>query len=706
MRNELDVLLDRVDDPSLRADLRARIDAIQAKRRFGLVFESHLPERVRLPEHAIRRGASVVYRDNPLSPTYQVVAVKGQRAIVHLLRHPDGARLAPAEALKSGDEAVSLDQLVVIADFADPIYPGLRHLGSKHNGGDKPAHLIIKGENHHALELLQFSHAARVDCIYIDPPYNTGASYWKYDNNYVDENDSYRHSKWLAFMARRLRLAKSLLNPDDSVLMIAIDDTEVHRLGLLLDDVFKGCERQILSVTMSPRGKSRPGRLSQVDDYLILVYIGAAKVADLTSTETDTEVRWRYLRRTDLASARGTVKGGPSQFYPIYVDDASARIVAIGEPLAPDDPLDRSPARQGATAVFPINEHGVHFNWGLTGSTLKRALDRGYVRVTPGSHGQPFTIAYLTDPNIRKFEEGAYRDGGLRPDGSRIVLIPGGKTTRPTTAWRATRYDAGAYGTGVLGALIPGRTFPFPKSLYAVEDALRLFVKDKPDALILDFFGGSATTAHAVFRLNRQDGGNRQVVLVTNNELSAKEAASLRKLGHRPGDPEWEQLGVFEHIARPRVEAALTGLTPEGRPVAGDYKFIDEFPMSKGFEENADFLEIVYLDPDDVELDLAFAAVAPLLWMKAGGRGAIIMERRDSSGRRLPFAVTDHYGILFNPDRWRSFLGSLPATAPVAFIVTDSQATFTGVARELPTGVTPVRLYENYMQTFAIDQSR
>ena len=105
-------------------------------------------------------------------------------------------------------------------------------------GGDKPYHVVIKGENHHALEALRFTHAGKVDCIYIDPPYNSGARDWKYNNDYVDENDAYRHSKWLAFMERRLKLAKELLNPDDSVLIVTIDEKEYLRLGLLLEQTF------------------------------------------------------------------------------------------------------------------------------------------------------------------------------------------------------------------------------------------------------------------------------------------------------------------------------------------------------------------------------------------------------------------------------------------------------------------------------------
>jgi adenine-specific DNA-methyltransferase len=218
MASELDVLLDKVDDPALRADLRRQVDLLRARRRFGLVFEEHLPERVQLAEHAIRRGTRVVRRDHEDDEPREVIRVANKKATV---------RSAEGET-----ETLGVDDVVVVADFGEPIYPGLRRLGSLKAGGDKPAHVVIKGENHHVLEALQFTHAGKVDCIYIDPPYNTGERDWKYGNDYVDKDDAYRHSKWLAFMERRLRLAKQLLNPDDSALIVTIDEKEYLRLGL------------------------------------------------------------------------------------------------------------------------------------------------------------------------------------------------------------------------------------------------------------------------------------------------------------------------------------------------------------------------------------------------------------------------------------------------------------------------------------------
>jgi len=700
MADELDGLLNRVEDPALRAELRGQIDRLRAKRTFGLVFESHLPERVRLPDHPIRPGALVVERDEAKGPTYLVLHVRDGVADLRPVRHPDGSPLTEEEQADAADREASLAALVVISDFGEPIFPGLRRVGAVERGGDKPAHVVIKGENHHVLETLRFSHAGKVDAIYIDPPYNTGARDWKYDNDYVDDADAYRHSKWLAFMERRLLLAKELLNPDRSVLVVTIDEKEYLRLGLLLDQVFGGSRIQMVSITINPKGTARPNEFSRVDEFAFVVMTGDVVVPETRIGDDPSPVRWRYLRRTDDQSRRGS---RPRQFYPIYVDVGSGRISKIGEPLAAG--VDRHSVQpvEGSVAVFPVTEDGVEMEWGLTGPSLARALAKGFVRVTPGYPEQPFIVAYLTEPNIRRIEVGDLVVTGTRPDGSKEVVSPRGRVIRPTTVWRETRHDAGAYGTSLLRALVPGRRFPFPKSLYAVEDTLRFFVADKPDAVVLDFFGGSGTTAHAVARLNRQDGGRRQSIVVTNNEVSAAEADALRKAGHRPGDPEWEALGIFEHITRPRITAAVTGVTPDGEPVKGDYKFTDEFPMAEGFAENVEFAELVYLDPDDVELDLAFASVAPLLWLRAGATGPVIEERVDDTGAERAFAWTERYGVLFDTDRWRAFVAERPETATTAFIVTDSPATFAGVAADLPDSVDVVRLYENYLSTFRLD---
>jgi len=689
MASELDVLLDKVDDPALRADLKRQVELLRARRRFGLVFEEHLPERVQLPEHTIRRGTRVVLRDHDEDEPRDVVKVAKKKATVC---SADGET-----------ETLAVDDLVVIADFGEPIYPGMRRLSSLKAGGDKPAHVVIKGENHHVLEALQFTHAGKVDCIYIDPPYNTGARDWKYGNDYVDKDDVYRHSKWLAFMERRLRLAKQLLNPDDSALIVTIDEKEYLRLGLLLEQVFPGVRAQMVSSVINPAGTGRQNEFSRTNEYIFFLQIGGLVVQPmLAATSSDVPVEWEPFRRRDLESRRGTSKGGRSQFYPVYVDRTSSRIVGTGEPLTHDQDRAEAGARAGCASVFPVREDGTEMNWALTREEFERRLERGYVRV--GRHQpngpQEYVISYLRTGPIADIESGRASVVGRNADGSVIARYPEGKRRMPLTQWDFASHDAQRYGTTLLQSYIPGRRFPFPKSLYAVEDVLRIAIGHKPDAVVLDYFGGSGTTAHAVARLNRQDGGRRQSLIVTNNEVSEAEAKALTAAGSRRGDAEWEALGIFEHVTRPRMTAAITGLTPEGDAVKGDYRFVDEFPMSEGLSENVEFFELTYLDPEDVEISAAFGGIAPMLWLRAGGRGEMIEHDAPY------YAVMETYGVLFNPDRWRKFVSDLHHAVKTIFIVTDSPSIFAAVAAELPAGVEAVRLYENYLSTFTLNTRR
>jgi adenine-specific DNA-methyltransferase len=250
----------------------------------------------------------------------------------------------------------------------------------------------------------------------------------------------------------------------------------------------------------------------------------------------------------------------------------------------------------------------------------------------------------------------------------------------------------------LLTALLPGRRFPFPKSLYAVEDALRFFVKEKPNAVVLDFFAGSGTTAHAVMRLNKQDNGFRQCISITNNEVGADEQKALREQGLRPGDEDWEKCGICDYITKPRVEAAITGKTLLGEPIKGEYKFTDEFPMADGFEENAEFFTLTYESPLAINHNVAFSRIAPLLWLRAGSRGKRI-DKLPTEG----WAVVESYGLLVDVDTAMPFIKAVTKTKGlrIAFIVTDDDRRFQSMARRLPDGVEPVRLYESYLTNFS-----
>lgn len=699
MANEIDALLARVDDSALRGDLKTQFDRLRQKRQFGLVFEEHLPERVTLPHHPIRRGTKVVARDDEGAEPRVVVAINSELAT---LPTDDG-----------GTEDLFTESLVAVAEFGEPIYPGLKRLGSVDRGGDKPAHVVIKGENHHALEALQFTHAGKVDCIYIDPPYNTGARDWKYNNDYVDGDDAYRHSKWLAFMKRRLLLAKDLLNPEDSVLIVTIDEKEHLRLGLLLEQLFPGSKVQMVTIVINAPGQARRQELARVNEFAFFVFLGTATPApgidDLLNEKPSGNpnlIRWESLLRSGTNSRR---RDRPALFYPVFINSESGAIAGAGDSKPETATLDEWTTPDGAVAIWPLKSDGTQGNWRASPEYLRELVTGGYAKAGgfDAAEGRG-TVWYLGKSAIKKVGTGEIEVVG-RDDQGALVVQPaeGAKGTRRTiakTVWNRPSHHAGWHGSALLRNLLPDRQFPFPKSLYVVEDALRVAAGSKNRAVILDFFAGSGTTAHAVARLNRQEGTQHQSVVVTNNEVSPDDAASLEADNVLRGSSQWEALGIFEHITRPRIEAAITGVTPGGKAVKGAYKFTDEFPMAEGFSENVEFVELTYLDAEDIELDTAFAGIAPLLWMRAGSCGPIIEDRTDADREAVPYSATDVYAVLFEPDQWRPFLDELPDTVTTVFVVTDSASVFAGVAGELPDGLDVVRLYENYLTTFAINQ--
>ena len=692
----------RKADEQLGKDLEAEIAALTKRRTFGLVFEQHQPEAVELPGRSVRRGDKV----RVLPPRGEVKQGDQRLWRVDRIERVGGTRMAhlsELEAEQPEEQAVLVDDVVVVAEFRDRIYPGLVETGRVERGGDKPFHTVINAENYHALEMLTYTHRGKVDAIYIDPPYNTGAKDWKYNNNYVEGDDDYRHSKWLAFMERRLEVARELLNPDDSVLIVTIDEKEYLRLGMLMEQMFPEARIQMVSSVINPAGTGRWNDFSRTDEYVFFALLGAASVHPIMRGGVDrTPVTWETLRRRDLSSRRGTPKGGKAQFYPIYVSAAGA-IEAVGDPLLHTEPRENAPSRAGCTTVFPIRDDGTEMNWGLTGPELRKRLAQGYVRVgrhTPTAP-QEYVISYLRTGPISDIEEGRATLEGRASDGSVIAAYVEGKSKMPTTQWNEPSHDAQRYGTNVIRSIIPGRRFPFPKSLHAVEDALRIFLMEKPSGIILDFFSGSGTTAHAVMRLNKQDGGHRQCISVTNNEVSAEEQRGLRKAGLRPGDEDWEALGICDYVTKPRVTAAITGQTPEGDPIKGDYKFTDEFPMADGFEENAAFFTLTYEDPLSVRHHRAFERVAPMLWLRAGSRGRVINDLGGDG-----WDVAEAYGVLENIDQMGDFVARVAEVETVAtvFVVTDSDAAFQMTCRDLPERVTAVRLYESYLHNFMINR--
>jgi adenine-specific DNA-methyltransferase len=708
----------RNTNPSLAKDIEREYSVVAERRAFGLNFERHTPEAVELPGRQVRVGDKVrilpprgnvgSFADRSL---YRVVSfnLSGDERIAVLVPIIEAAPgVDPKEVITA-----PVADLVVVAEFSDPIYPGLVSSGTVERSSDKPFHSIINGENFHALQTLLFTHRGRVDAIYIDPPYNTGAKDWKYNNDYVESDDLYRHSKWLAFMERRLLLARELLNPEDSALIVTIDEKEYLRLGLLLEQIFPDAKIQMVTTVIKPEGTGRTNEFSRTNEFLFYVMIGDYKLSSTPDNMVETNVsvesedllgvfsepsgpaiEWRNLRRRERESVRGA---RPSQFYAVFIDQSSGLIHSVGDVLSDDIDRGSVTVPMGCKAEFPLAPDGREMLWGVIPERLRSLVANGYARY----NGQ--IVQFLNSGTVDSIGEGLIQVSGRDQFGGVIgIFDEGAKRFMPKTLCVKASHNSQASGSLLLKKFIGARKFPFPKALYAVEDALRFVVLDKPSATIIDFFSGSGTTAHAVMRLNRQDGGQRVSISVTNNEVSADEHKKLRALGHRPGDGEWEQWGICEFITKPRIRAAVEGMSEDGNPIRGDYRFKDVFPMQDGFEENVEFFTLTYEAPMRVQSNREFERIAPFLWLRAGSRG----RRLDT----LPegWGVVETYGVLADLDHTDEFIVAMTTNedAKLAFIITDEDRLFEAVVRDLPAEVEPVRMYASYLRNFEIDAMR
>lgn len=693
-------------DSQIGLDLEREFKALSSRLAFGLNFERHRPEAVELPSRPIRKGDKV-----RILPERGVLKKGDQRLwLVKGFSKADGKRMARLTLLGSENSdacEVATDDLVVVAEFRDKIYPGLIATGEIKRGNDKPCHTVINGENYHVLKALTYTHRGKIDAIYIDPPYNSGAKDWKYNNDYVEKDDLYRHSKWLAFLERRLLTAKKLLKPSGA-LVLTIDEHEVRRVGLLLEQIFTEYTIQQVTIVNNPKGVTQ-GYLSRVEEYAFFCFGPECSIAvtndDLLTVKDKKETkdgfsrpRWKGLLRSGDEAQR---ENREQMFYPIWINPKLKKIVRAGKylPLGMEPDFDLSDD-EGNVAVWPVRKNLSLGRWGVGAETFNKLVDSGYAALGRyDKKRKSWGITYLTEQHRKEIDDGVLIVNDVNKVTAVADVVYATEVTRKVrTVWHRTSHDAGAYGTDLIGKMLnSGRTFPFPKSLYAVEDALRILVKEIKDAIILDFFAGSGTTAHAVMRLNRQDNGSRQCISVTNNEVAADEHKALRERGLRPGDAEWEQYGICDYITKPRVEAAISGKTPDGSPIKGDYKFTDEFPMCEGFEENAEFFTLTYETPVAVSHNLAFARIAPLLWFRAGSQGSRIDDLPNAG-----WGVADKYGIIYDLDQVVPFIEKVQAQdgLRIVYIVTNDDRRFQSVARLLPDGIEPVRLYESYLSNF------
>lgn len=715
----------------INPELARQIRKYAKEHSYGLVFEKNLPEAVRLykKKPAVNDVVNILPERGKEEKDENKVAwvVKELNSGIATLIREDESKEVPVE------------DIVTLVSYKDVIYPGLKEIDRVERGNpDDPYHMVINSENYHALEALTYAYAGQVDCIYIDPPYNKKDSKdWKYNCDYVDANDQYRHSKWLAFMERRLKLAKKLLNPKDSVLIVTIDEVEYARLGLLLEQVFPEANIQMVTDVINPRGTNRADEFSRVEEYIFVCRLGTAsivKTCDNMLGNTDdtgkSRVWYAFNRGNNLRETAN------KQFYPIYINPYKKQIVSVGEPLSLDKHIDDFPVLKNTVSVFPINEQGEESIWRAIPSTTREWVKKGYVKVSQfDKKNNRWTLSYISSGLQKRIENNEIKvDGFTEKKALNIDKIKAeNETVNPRSVWTVKRHNATDYGASILKKILPGRIFSYPKSLYAVKDTLKFFVANKPNALIIDFFAGSGTTLHAVNLLNAEDGGKRHCICVTNNEISESEQKKFIKRGLRPSDDEWEKYGIANYITWPRTKCTIEGLDINGNPLSDDYGcMIDDYAeidgdvidpdsgkkmrgkvykkvkcpaypdlvnikKADGFKANAIFCELTYESAWPIRLDRAFDAIAPMLWMLAGCRGPIIKRIGKS------YLTTDYYGVLFDYGQASKFCDTVKKKPNIknVFVVTDDQRRYSNICKRLP-GMRVHRLYESFLRTFEI----
>lgn len=692
----LDELVTQIENPDLRARIAAEVEKLAKQKKFGLVFEEHLPECTPLWDIPVKAGRKAALKTGHVNDFYTVLKIE------------DGVATCLNKD-KSATAEFPVEELVCVAEFGEPIYPYLKPIDTVCNAPDSDLwHTLIEADNYHALQLLEYLYAGKVDCIYIDPPYNTGAKDWKYNNDYMDGSDAYRHSKWLSMMQKRLKLAKKLLNPKDSVLIVTIDEKEYLHLGCLLEEMFPEARMQMVTCVISSQASVRDNMFSRADEYIFFLFMGNAEVfksdddmlnEGLSATKSQL---WFQFVRTGKGNLREDSK---NLFYPIFADPNTGRIISIGESLPLGVPRETVPVPVGQIAIWPMTADGREARWRTGTEVAQRRLGKGLLRLgktTKKDNG--WSVLTVNEGTEKRIEAGEVRVTGYEDNGAAILIEESGSQLRvPKTVWNKVSHNAGWHGSKLLSKILVDRKFPYPKSLYSVMDAINVVCR-KPDALIIDFFAGSGTTLHAVNLLNKNDGGKRRCILVTNNEVSVDEQKNLLSRGVHPGETEWESLGIARYVTWPRTVCSIKGTDVLGKPIVGDY-FGSEIPMSDGFDANAAFFKLGFLDKNAVALGRQFKEMLPTLWMKAGAHGAC-----PALGETVPEMLIlpeNRMAVLVDERAYMAFVEKLDEHPEIetVFLVTDSDSGY----RDMISGLNvkgSYQLYRDYLDNFRINAVR
>lgn len=395
--------------------------------------------------------------------------------------------------------------------------PILREVKERAIISDDPAapnHILIEGDNLEALTTLSYTHEGKIDVIYIDPPYNTGNKDFVYNDSYVDTEDQFRHSKWLSFMAKRLKIAKRLLS-DKGVIFISINENEVSNLRLLGDEIFS--ERNFVTFFIwhnNKKGRQMDKYIKTTNEY-VLMY--SRNIDNLVIKDKKVDIESNDYKFFDEISAykkgyplhNGTaafhIDNRPNLCYTIYYNPLTKHIVTIDEKVGSVGNWD-----------LPISEQGYSL------------LSRNYIRILPkrnSKYGTQRVWRWGQEKTNRESSELMFlqEDDGWYIYQKERVEDSGQKTVKYTNYLEIDT----SRGRSTLNDIFDNRVvFDFPKPVELVTYLVNML---NSDSTILDFFAGSGTTLHATMQLNAEDGGKRQCILVTNNENNICEEVTYER---------------------------------------------------------------------------------------------------------------------------------------------------------------------------------
>ncbi|MBR2741224.1 site-specific DNA-methyltransferase [Candidatus Saccharibacteria bacterium] len=397
-----------------------------------------------------------------------------------------------------------------VVEECDTKIPVVKEIEEKVIGDEagEPTNIIIEGDNYHALSVLNYTHTGKIDVIYIDPPYNTGNKDFIYNDCYVDKEDTFRHSKWLSFMSRRLELAKNLLK-DDGVIFISIDDNEYATLKLLCDSIF-GSENFICPLIWNTKNASKgvpPVQMvTSIHEY-VLVY-----------GKKSSRFKFFGIKRTtdDFSNPDNDPRG-------LWRKEALVSTIS----------------KKTFEIVDPKTGNVFNRAWAFSKETIDKMIEEGRVIFPRKPNGTPLQKKFFND----------YTNEGL-PITTQLGTFQSRKAT-----------------SDLMNIFSNEKKFDFPKPI----DLMKFLISQSTEnGIILDFFAGSGTTGQAVMELNKEDGGHRQFILVTNNEANGQTDAGAE--------------GIAEKVTYPRIKTVITGVRPDGT------KYSDGIPANLRYFKT-DFVE-------------------------------------------------------------------------------------------------------------------